>query len=180
MKSAPINGTKIAYETVGSGEVVLLIHCGFVAESGYPLLHQPTLTGHYQVIHYHRRGYGESEGVTPPFDMAAQAADALAVLDHLAIERVHLVGHSLGAVIALEVVRRAPARVATLALLEPPLGFALTPTSGQLLVAAIGQSIQSFMAGEVERAVNECSAQPLGQIGRRLSTACCRVVLHKC
>jgi pimeloyl-ACP methyl ester carboxylesterase len=155
MRRAEINGTEIAYAGAGSGEVVLLLHCGFVTESGYPLLQQRTLTDDYQLIHYHRRGYGKSGPATSPFSMAEQAADALALLDHLGIAQAHIAGHSFGAVIALEIARRAPTRVATLALLEPPLGFALTLESGQILGAAIGQSVQSFMAGKVERAVNE-------------------------
>lgn len=155
MKIAHINGTRIAYETAGSGEALLLLHCGFIAQSGYPLLQQPTLTDRYQLIHYHRRGYGESDGVMPPVSLQALAADAVALLDHLGIAHAHFVGHSFGAVIALEVARRAPERVATLALLEPALAFALSPASGQILGAAIGQSIQAFMAGETERAVNE-------------------------
>ena len=155
MKHAQINGATITYDTEGSGEAVLLLHCGLVGESSYPLMHQPALTTRYQLIHYNRRGYGASDSVQPPFSMEAQAADALALLDTLGIEQAHLAGHSLGAIVALEVARRAPARVATLTLLEPPLVFALSPQSGQFMGSAIGQAVHSFMKGEVERAVNE-------------------------
>ena len=46
--------------------------------------------------------------------VAEQAADALAVLDALGVDRAHLVGHSVGANVAVEAALTAPERVATL------------------------------------------------------------------
>ena len=51
--------------------------------------------------------------------MSQQAADARSLLDHLGIERAHVVGHSYGGAIALQLALDAPERVASLALLEP-------------------------------------------------------------
>ena len=51
--------------------------------------------------------------------MSQQAVDARALLDHLGVDRAHVVGHSYGGAIALQLALDAPERVASLALLEP-------------------------------------------------------------
>jgi 3-oxoadipate enol-lactonase len=154
MNRASVNGTTIAYETQGEGEPVLLLHCGFVAHSFHPLLHETVLTRRYRLINYHRRGYGESAPAQPPFGIDRQAEDCLALMDSLGIPQAHVVGHSFGGNIALELARRAPERVSTLALLEPPLVFALSAASAQIMGSVIGQAMQAFAAGDVEAAVN--------------------------
>jgi pimeloyl-ACP methyl ester carboxylesterase len=67
---------------------------------------------------YDLRGHGRSE--TPPRDYtpAAMAEDLAALLDCLAVERAHIVGHSFGGIIALEFALRVPARVATLTIVD--------------------------------------------------------------
>ena len=128
MQRTMINGTSLAYTVQGSGEPVVLLHCGFVADSCVPLMSEPALRG-YQLINYHRRGYGESAPGSGIVTYEQQAADCLALMDHLGVDRVHLVGHSLGGCVALQVALAATARVASLALLEPSLVFAASPTS---------------------------------------------------
>jgi pimeloyl-ACP methyl ester carboxylesterase len=75
----------------------------------------------YRLIRYHRRGYAGSTKHEPgaSFSIGRQAADALAVLRHLGIERAHIVGHSYGGVIALKLAPDAPQVVHSLTLLEP-------------------------------------------------------------
>ena len=50
----------LAYREKGSGEPLLLLHSGFIADSMLPLLDQPLLQDH-RMIAYHRRGYGNSD-----------------------------------------------------------------------------------------------------------------------
>src|SRR5919112_2003314 len=54
----PVDGGELEYDVQGSGEPVLLIHGSILADAFTPLLAQPTLTDHYRLIHYHRRGFG--------------------------------------------------------------------------------------------------------------------------
>ena len=123
MNEARLDGRRVAYHEVGSGEPVVLLHAGFVADSMVPLLGRRELVG-YRLIAPHRRGYGGSQGDSAPASMRDLATDLLGLLDALQIERAHLVGHSFGANVALETTCLEPGRVASLALLEPPLGFA--------------------------------------------------------
>jgi pimeloyl-ACP methyl ester carboxylesterase len=115
----PVDGGELEYGVQGSGEPVLLIHGSHLADAYAPLLAQPDLADHYRLIHYHRRGFAGSCRHAGPCSIAAQAADARALLDYLGVRCAHVVGHSYGGTIALQLALDAPERVASLALLEP-------------------------------------------------------------
>jgi pimeloyl-ACP methyl ester carboxylesterase len=80
-----------------------------------PAVEAPSL----QLVRYHRRGMAGSGGRGWPISVQRQTADALGLLDALGLPSAHLLGYSYGAVIALETALSAPARVQSLALLEP-------------------------------------------------------------
>jgi pimeloyl-ACP methyl ester carboxylesterase len=148
----PVEGGELAYEVQGSGEPVLLIHGSILADAFTPLLVQPALIDHYQLIHYHRRGFDGSCRHAGPCSLAQQAADARAVLDHLAVERVHVVGHSYGGAIALQFALDARERVASLALLEPA---GIKVPSRELFGREVYQpAFARFEAGDPVRAVD--------------------------
>jgi pimeloyl-ACP methyl ester carboxylesterase len=71
---------------------------------------------------------------TDPITMAAQADCCLALMKHLGLAKAHLVGHSVGACIALQVALQEPEAVASIALLEPPVMTALADPSPALTV----------------------------------------------
>jgi pimeloyl-ACP methyl ester carboxylesterase len=150
MKTTNVNGIELAYDVQGEGEPVLLIHGAIFADFLRPLAEQPPFSG-FQRIRYHRRGYGESGGPAGGFDM--QAADIVALLDHLEVDRAHLVGHSEGAMIALVLAASYPDRVRSLALLEPLPPFTWVAASdfaealgsfGALMEAMVGR----YQAGD--------------------------------
>jgi pimeloyl-ACP methyl ester carboxylesterase len=130
----PIEGGELEYGVRGSGEPVLLIHGAILADAFTPLLAQPVLTDRYRLIHYHRRGFAGSCRHAGPCSLSQQAADARALLDHLGVERAHVVGHSYGGAIALQFVLDAPERVASLALLEP---VGIAAPSGEAFVQEV-------------------------------------------
>lgn len=70
----------------------------------------------FHVVRYDTRGHGGSGVSTGPCDIAALAEDALALLDHLDIERAHVVGLSMGGVTAQWLAAHAPERVGRLVL----------------------------------------------------------------
>jgi pimeloyl-ACP methyl ester carboxylesterase len=121
METATVDGVELAYETRGAGEPVVLIHGALIADAFWPLLEEPALTDRYHVITYRRRGYGRSPRPSEPVSLARQAADCRGLLGHLGVERAHVVGHSYGGAIALELAMRSPHIVGALALLEPAL-----------------------------------------------------------
>lgn len=161
MHHTAINDTEIAYEVRGSGDPVVLMHCGFVAQAMAPLLDEPALSN-YALINYHRRGYGESARATPPFGIHQQAEDCLALLDRLGIRRAHIVGHSFGANVAIQTALVAPERVQSLALLEPPIPFAMAPGAVAFMTNVMGAAVGKFMAGDAGGAVNDWLAGAFG------------------
>jgi non-heme chloroperoxidase len=87
---------EIYYEDHGQGQPVVLVH-------GYPLngrswerQHRVLLESGYRVIAYDRRGFGESSRPTVGYDYDTFAADLNALLEHLDLTDVALVGFSMG------------------------------------------------------------------------------------
>ena len=146
-----VNGGELEYALRGTGEPVLLIHGAILAEAYAPLLAQPALTDRYRLIQYHRRGFAGSSRHSGVCGIPQQAADARALLDHLGVERAHVVGHSYGGTIALQLALDAPERVASLALLEPA---GIAAASGERFGTEVIQpSGERFAAGDTAGAV---------------------------
>lgn len=118
MDHTTIEGTDIAYELLGSGPPVALIHAGICADWFVPLLNQPALVEQFRVLSYHRPGYGQSGRATGQASIAEQAEYLRLLMLHTGIEQAHIVGHSNGGMIALQLALDAPEMVASLALLE--------------------------------------------------------------
>ncbi len=121
IERAAANGIELDFEDRGDGEPVLLLHGAFVADSFRPLFSEPALAGRYRLIAPRRRGYGGSTGGGAATSIREQAADSRALLSHLGVERAHVVGHSFGGLIALQLALDAPGLVHSLALAEPAL-----------------------------------------------------------
>jgi pimeloyl-ACP methyl ester carboxylesterase len=121
MPHVPVDGITIAYDESGAGDPVVFIHGAFIADAFRPLLDRPNLSNRYRLITYHRRGYGGSSRVEGPISCERQAADCQAVLQALRIPRAHVVGHSFGGSIALQLALQASELVGSLVLLEPAL-----------------------------------------------------------
>jgi pimeloyl-ACP methyl ester carboxylesterase len=131
----PADGIDLEYEQRGAGEPVVLIHGGVFPASFAILLDEEALTARHKLIRYHRAGYAGSGGVHGPLGVDRQAAHCLALMDGLGVERAHVVGHSSGGNIALQVALARPAAVRTLTLLEPAL---LAVPSGPFAGEAMG------------------------------------------
>jgi len=149
------NDRRLAYEARGEGEPVLLMHCGFVADAFAPLMNTAALTSRYRLINYHRVGYGKSDHASGPTSVVEQAADARALLRHLGIERAHIVGHSYGGVVALQLTLDAPDVVQSLALLEPSIPAALgDPEVALKFMEGAGKAFAQYGAGDKAGAVD--------------------------
>ena len=149
MERADVNGVTLEYEVRGDGEPVVLIHGGLLTDENTPLTREAALTDRYRVINYHRRGFAGSSRPQGRATIGDQVADCRALLDHLGVERAHVVGHSLGGVIGVQLALDAPELVQTLALMEPALMGAIAKTEAANNPQAAA-SQQQFMAGMAE------------------------------
>ncbi len=110
------NGVKIRYVTVGTGEPIVLIH-GWMGDSsmwGRDLFGNTKLKGAdgFQVIALDCRGHGKSDKPHEPDKYGVEmATDVVRLLDHLKLDKTHLIGYSSGAFIAGKVVATHPERV---------------------------------------------------------------------
>lgn len=116
MPYAELPDRKVHYLRRGSGEPLLLIMgmSGNHLAWGDPFLDE--LAGDFDVVAFDNRGMGLSDWATEPFTIADLADDTAALLDALEIESAHVLGISMGGMIAQELALAHPERVRTLTL----------------------------------------------------------------
>ena len=114
----PVAGGTLAVFSLGDGgERVLAVH-GITGNSRAWLAVARALDGQASLLAVDLRGRGASSALPPPYGMEAYAGDLLSVLDHLAIERAVLVGHSLGAYAVARFAADHPLRVSAVVLVD--------------------------------------------------------------
>lgn len=122
MPHATINGQDLYFEdSGGSGPVVVFSH-GFLMDHEMFAPQLEALRGRYRVITWDERGFGGTRYDGQPFSYWDSAADVLALLDHLDIERAVLAGMSQGGFLSLRAALLAPERVRALVLLDTQAG----------------------------------------------------------
>ena len=106
---------RIEWESTGEGSPLLLIQgLGYGRWGWEPIV--PGLAARHRVVSFDNRGIGGSDKPEGPYTAAQMAGDALQVLDEAGIERAHVLGASLGGMIAQELAVAAPERVDRLVL----------------------------------------------------------------
>ena len=112
------DGVALGVEQAGSGTPLVLVHGGWTDRSTWDPVF-PMLSGHFRAIRYDRRGYGESQ--RPGARLSQHAADLLALIRTLGLERVILVGNSFGAAVALRAALAQDGAISLVVAHEPPL-----------------------------------------------------------
>jgi 3-oxoadipate enol-lactonase len=106
---------EIAYELLGSGPPLLLIQgLGYGGRGWGPLL--GLLAEDFTVAAFDNRGFGASDVPSGPYSVGELAEDARAVLDAAGLERAHVIGASLGGMVAQELALAHPERIDRLVL----------------------------------------------------------------
>jgi len=113
------NGLNFHYWRVGEGPDVVMLHGLTGNLAVWHLKMVPKLRRKYRITTYDLRGHGRSDAPPTGYTTRDMAEDLRGVMDALEIERVHLVGHSLGADISLHFALLYPDRAEKLVLIEP-------------------------------------------------------------
>ena len=129
------DGTRIHYEVHGAGDPVLLIMgLGSNAYGWHRTI--PWLSEQYQAIAFDNRGTGRSDVPRGPYTVAQMADDAATVLDAAGHDRAHVIGASLGGMIAQRLAIAHPRRLRSLMLVcTTPGGPQATRASGEVTTA---------------------------------------------
>ncbi|MFC4769080.1 alpha/beta fold hydrolase [Effusibacillus consociatus] len=115
MLTATIQGIKIRYDRLGSGDPLILIHGLGERKEGWE--QQYPLADTFDLIIPDLRGHGQSEGAEA-ISIENFARDILHLMDDLGLEQAHICGLSMGGVIAQELYRQVPARCQSLILVN--------------------------------------------------------------
>lgn len=108
-------GARIYWNEQGSGPPILLIMgLSFTHEMWFRVL--PILSKRHRTIFFDNRGMGRSDVPRGPYRMKLMAQDAAAVLDAAGVSAAHVIGASMGGMIAQEMALRHPQRVLSLLL----------------------------------------------------------------
>lgn len=125
MGFADVNGTRLYYESVGTGHPLVLVH-GFSLDTRMWDDQVEASSERYRVIQYDVRGYGKSS--VPGTAGYYHADDLKGLLDFLGIEQAHVVGLSMGAAIVTEFALAYPEMVSALVASDPVLwGYSWSP-----------------------------------------------------
>ncbi|MET0367504.1 MAG: alpha/beta hydrolase [Methylobacterium sp.] len=148
MDSFDSDGVRIAYIDVpaasGGGDAILLIH-GFASNHAVNWVNtqwvRALAQAGYRTIALDNRGHGESEKLYDPeaYSSEAMASDAVRLLDHLGIDRAHIMGYSMGARITAHIALDHTARVRT-ALIG---GLGMHLVEGRGLPSGIAEALEA-------------------------------------
>jgi pimeloyl-ACP methyl ester carboxylesterase len=115
MPKARVNGISINYSVEGRGEPLFLI-MGFSGSKMAWFFQRRAFRKHFQVVTFDNRGVGQSDQPTGPYSMQMFADDTVGLMDHLGIDKAHVLGVSMGGMIAQHIALSHPERVRKLVL----------------------------------------------------------------
>jgi pimeloyl-ACP methyl ester carboxylesterase len=117
MAFAKVNGINVNYRVEGQGQPLVMVAGLAMNLSGW----QPQLAvfkKQYRIITFDNRGIGKSDKPKGPYPPKIMAEDTVQLMDHLNIKEAHILGVSMGGLIAQEIAIRHPARVVKLILVS--------------------------------------------------------------
>jgi pimeloyl-ACP methyl ester carboxylesterase len=134
-----VNGFQLYYEERGTGEPLLLLHGGTGAGADWQHVFTSGDPAGFRVIVPDLRGHGRSTNPSKAFTFRQAAADMLALLDRLGIQRVKAIGLSAGAKTLLHMATRQPGRVDAMVLVSATPYF-----PAQVRVAMAQLTVEAF------------------------------------
>jgi proline iminopeptidase len=117
----PVQGATLYCRELGRGTPMIVLHGGPDFDISYLLPELDRLSDRFHLIYYDQRGRGRSADSVNPEDVTLESemVDLDEVREHFHLDKVVLLGHSWGTVLALEYALRHPERVSRLVLMDP-------------------------------------------------------------
>jgi pimeloyl-ACP methyl ester carboxylesterase len=141
----------------GAGPAIVMIH-GFGAAIDWWDEIAPALATDHRVIRVDLIGHGGTAAPAAGYTIPHQAELVAAVLDRLGIDRVTVIGHSMGGEVATALAERNPARIAAMILIDSPptAGTTFTVMTHAAMTPVLGELLSHF---ETEEAIRRGLAQ---------------------
>jgi 3-oxoadipate enol-lactonase len=158
VKVMVMGAPRIAVEHIGAGPLAIFLH-GIGGNRTNWRDQLPAFGQDFHAVAWDARGYGDSDDYEGPLDFGDFAADLRRVLDHFNAKRAHLIGLSMGGVIALDFVSRYQDRVATLTLCDSSPGFGSLSQARRAEFIRLRQ--EPLLAGKEPRDIAPAVAQSL-------------------
>ena len=143
-----LGDVELTYRLHEGDQPVVLVHASAFVSWYQPLIAEMPESS---TLHYRRRLHRAGDGGYRRLTVSEDAAICARLMDHVGWETAHVVGHSYGALVALQLAVEAPERVASVALLEPA---ARGITSSEAVAVALEPVIAAYRAGDSEGAVD--------------------------
>jgi pimeloyl-ACP methyl ester carboxylesterase len=118
MATAKLNGVDLYFEWIGEGEPIILTH-GALSDGRTWQALTDLLRDRFDVVAWDRRGHSRSKDGQGPGSVRQDAEDLAALIQHLGVEPVHVVGNSSGGAVVLNLVTMHPELVKSAAAHEP-------------------------------------------------------------
>ena len=148
MEHLSFDDIELTYHVQGSGEGVVLIHATPFVSWYEPLIEQ---LSEFSTLHYRRQLRRSDAEPYRPLSVAEDSRICMRLMDHIGWTRAHLVGHSYGALVALQAAIDAPERVGSVSLLEPA---ARGISSSEQVKAALTPVVTAYKSGDAAGAVD--------------------------
>ena len=110
MPKAKVQGIDLYYEVHGAGYPLVLIR-GFGSNLDHWYCQTPAFSSRYRVVTFDNRGIGRSEKPDVPYTISMMAGDTAGLMDAIGVSKAHILGISMGGMIAQEIALRYPQRV---------------------------------------------------------------------
>lgn len=114
-----LDDPKISYIDAGSGDQTIVLVHGLASNAGFWRYNIPELAKHYRVIAIDLPGYGKSQKDNYPYSMSFYADQLKRFFDALNLDKVVLVGHSMGGQIGITFALKYPESLSRLILADP-------------------------------------------------------------
>lgn len=157
--SVPVVGGDLAVFRYGppGGKPVLLIHGVTSSNRAWQFFAAALAPRGFTLYAVDLRGRGDSNGLPGPFGFSVHAQDVLAVVEYLGFEKVDVIGHSMGAFVAIALLGTAPERVSRTVLIDGgiplplPEGFTVAQVLPYILGPALARLSMTFESSQAYR-----------------------------